>query len=361
MFSVKRDAHKNNYTCVSNRMLRDERLSLEAKGFMAVVLSLPDDWEFSVRGMVALCGVSTKAMYRVLAELQKCGYLKLVQEKSNNRFLPVRYVFREICEDVAQPSSTDVLDDAFPLPQIELSEKEETEDFPLPHFELSGNEESGIPLSENELSEVLLSENETQSNTNIPSIEKIINTVLINQSERTDGEKEFFEFGKGGISAESGQGIIDVEYRENGAPAEAPFTEEKPYESEKPKRYTFDQVCVQINAQRLAVVYERTKVHRIAYLIADCINGGARKINGELIPAETVRETFLSIRGEDVGAAIDSVGRREVKNFDAYFITTLYNTVTDRLSQPKPITSDVIKETMEAIMEKYRRYAEENK
>lgn len=345
MFSVKRDAHKNNYTCVSNRMLRDERLSLEAKGFMAVVLSLPDDWEFSVRGMVALCGVAKSQIYRLLAELQQNGYLKMVQEKEGSRFLPVRYGFSELPEDTDKSDDPDVLDTAFPLP-----------DFPLPQ-----NEEPQIEKPENEVPQISVTENLPQSNTNIPSIEKIINTVLINQSERTDGEKEFFEFGKGGISAESGQEIIDVEYRENGAPAEAPRTEEKPCESEKPKRYTFDQVCLQINAQRLAVVYERTKVHRIAYLIADCINGGARKINGELIPAETVRETFLNIRGEDVGAAIDSVGRREVKNFDAYFITTLYNTVTDRLSQPKPITSDVIKETMEAIMEKYRRYAEENK
>lgn len=336
MFSVKRDAHKNNYTCVSNRMLRDERLSLEAKGFMAVVLSLPDDWEFSVRGMVALCGASKSAVYRVLLELENLGYAKRTREKGDNgQFLEYNHAFFETPEPLSEN----------PYMEVPVLEK--------PYME--------EPVPENPYMEKPFSGNEPQSNTNIPSIEKIINTVLINQSERTDGEKEFFEFGKGGISAESGQGIIDVEYRENGAPAEAPHTEEKPCESEKPKRYTFDQVCLQINAQRLAVVYERTKVHRIAYLIADCINGGARKINGELIPAETVRETFLNIRGEDVGAAIDSVGRREVKNFDAYFITTLYNTVTDRLSQPKPITSDVIKETMEAIMEKYRRYAEENK
>ena len=43
MFVVNRDAHHSNYTCIANAVLRDTRLSLAARGFMAVVLSLPDD------------------------------------------------------------------------------------------------------------------------------------------------------------------------------------------------------------------------------------------------------------------------------------------------------------------------------
>ena len=347
MFSITRDAHKKNYTCVSNQVLRDERLSLEAKGFMAVVLSLPDEWEFSVRGMVSLCGVSTKAMYKVLAELQKCGYLKLIQEKSNNRFLPVQYVFREICEETEQSSSTDVLDTAFPLP-----------DFPLPPITLSENEESEIPLSENEISEVSLSENEPQSNTNISSIENIINTFFINRSDQSDEKEEFYEVDKGGLSEEGGEEIVDVEYREL---KKEEKTEE--VQEEAPKRYSFDKVSVQINAQRLAVVYERTMVNRIAYLITDVINGGARTINGEVVPAERIREIFMKIRGEDVSTAIKSVGKREIKNFDAYYITTLYNTVIDRLEKTKPQTETAssinVDEILAEVMKKYRVPAEE--
>ncbi len=322
MFSVKRDAHKKNYTCVSNQLLRDERLSLEAKGFMAVVLSLPDDWEFSVRGMVSLCGVAKSQIYRLLTELQHSGYLKIKQEKEGSRFLPVHYSFCELPEKTVDTNEPDVLDAVFPLP-----------DFPLPQ-----NEEPQIEEPENEVPQFSVTENLPQSNTNIPSIEKIINTVLINQSERTDEEKEIFTVDKGSFSEESGEDIVDVEFKEVGGRGEAPKEQSEPAEKEKPTRYTFDQVCLQINAQRLAVVYERTMVHRIAYLIADCINGGARKINGELIPAETIRERFLAIRGEDVGAAINSVGKRELKSFDAYYITTLYNTVTDRLTMPKKRT-----------------------
>ena len=358
MFSVQRDAHKKNYTCVSNQVLRDERLSLEAKGFMAVVLSLPDEWEFSVRGMVSLCGVSTKAMYKVLAELQKCGYLKLIQEKSNNRFLPVQYVFREICEETEQSSSTDVLDTAFPLP-----------DFPLPPITLSENEESEIPLSENEISSFSLSENEPQSNTNISSIENIINTFFINRSDQSDEKEELYEVDKGGLSEEGGEEIIDVEYREL---KKEEKTEEKKEEVQKeaPKRYSFDKVSVQINAQRLAVVYERTMVNRIAYLITDVINGGARTINGEVVPAERIREIFMKIRGEDVSTAIKSVGKREIKNFNAYYITTLYNTVIDRLEKTKPHidtspdadtkSSIDIAAIMEDMMKKYRELAEKD-
>ncbi len=337
MFSITRDAHKKNYTCVSNQVLSDERLSLEAKGFMAVVLSLPDEWEFSVRGMASLCGVSRHVVYRLLAELQKYGYLKAEQEKSeNSRFMSTEYCF---CENpIAEPFA------------------------PGPTFsdtEISDTEFSDTEVSHTEFSDTKI---QPQSNTNISSIENIINTFFINRSDQSDEKEEFYEVDKGGVSEESGEEIIDVEYREL---KKEEKTEEKKEEvqEEAPKRYSFDKVSVQINAQRLAVVYERTMVNRIAYLITDVINGGARTINGEVVPAERIREIFMKIRGEDVSTAIKSVGKREIKNFDAYYITTLYNTVIDRLEKTKPQTETAssinVDEILAEVMKKYRVPAEE--
>lgn len=351
MFSITRDAHKKNYTCVSNQVLRDERLSLEAKGFMAVVLSLPDEWEFSVKGMASLCGVAKSQVYRLLAELQSYGYLKVIQEKEGSRFLPVHYSFSELAENAVSTAEPDVLDTAFPLPDFPLPQNEE------PQIEKPQNEEP-----ENEDTQFSVTENLPQSNTNISSIENIINTFFINRSDQSDEKEEFYEVDKGGLSEEGGEEIIDVEYREL---KKEEKTEEKKEEvqEEAPKRYSFDKVSVQINAQRLAVVYERTMVNRIAYLITDVINGGARTINGEVVPAERIREIFMKIRGEDVSTAIRSVGKREIKNFDAYYITTLYNTVIDRLEKTKPQTETAssinVDEILAEVMKKYRVPAEE--
>ena len=42
------------YTVLSNYHLRDPRLKLSAKGLLSLVLSLPEDWEYSIEGLAAL-------------------------------------------------------------------------------------------------------------------------------------------------------------------------------------------------------------------------------------------------------------------------------------------------------------------
>ena len=44
-----------NYTIMSNVFLRDKRLSLKAKGLLALMFSLPEEWNYSVDGLVSLC------------------------------------------------------------------------------------------------------------------------------------------------------------------------------------------------------------------------------------------------------------------------------------------------------------------
>jgi len=96
MFVVNRDAHHSNYTCIANAVLRDTRLSLAARGFMAVVLSLPDDWEFSIGGMAKFCNKSRANVERFLAQLEQAGYLRREQPKDNiGRFVHTCYYFFE--------------------------------------------------------------------------------------------------------------------------------------------------------------------------------------------------------------------------------------------------------------------------
>lgn len=62
---------------MSNYHLRDKRLSLKAKGLLSVILSLPDDWNYSINGLVSICKEGTTAVKAALDELTAAGYVRI--------------------------------------------------------------------------------------------------------------------------------------------------------------------------------------------------------------------------------------------------------------------------------------------
>ena len=96
MFHIERDGHHSNYTCISNAVLRDERLSFEVMAFMVKILSLPDDWSFSVKGIAKVCKVGERTVYRYFKELEECGYLRKERIKDERGcFVDTSYFFAE--------------------------------------------------------------------------------------------------------------------------------------------------------------------------------------------------------------------------------------------------------------------------
>lgn len=92
--SVIRVNKTKNYTVMSNEHLKDRRLSLKAKGLLSVMLSLPDTWDYSISGLVAICKESETAVKSTLNELKSCGYLvvtkKMPSETESGR---IEYVY----------------------------------------------------------------------------------------------------------------------------------------------------------------------------------------------------------------------------------------------------------------------------
>lgn len=72
-----------NYTTMSNYHLRDKNLSLKAKGLLSLMLSLPDDWNYSLKGLVTIVKESESAIKSTLTELKTFGYVVVnkVQDK----------------------------------------------------------------------------------------------------------------------------------------------------------------------------------------------------------------------------------------------------------------------------------------
>lgn len=67
----------NNYTVMSNYHLRDRNLSLKAKGLLSFMLSLPEDWDYSLNGLVSVLKEEETAVKTALDELKQYNYLKI--------------------------------------------------------------------------------------------------------------------------------------------------------------------------------------------------------------------------------------------------------------------------------------------
>ena len=88
---------------MSNTHLKDKRLSLKAIGLLSVVLSLPDDWHYTVNGLVGIVKDGERAVNGALSELKENGYLrieKLYPNKEGRSKIEYQYIFSETPQDI---------------------------------------------------------------------------------------------------------------------------------------------------------------------------------------------------------------------------------------------------------------------
>ena len=63
------------YTIMANHHLKNRELSLKAKGLLSVMLSLPEDWHFTVHGLVSICKEGRDSISGAVRELEEAGYI----------------------------------------------------------------------------------------------------------------------------------------------------------------------------------------------------------------------------------------------------------------------------------------------
>ena len=64
-----------NYTIMSNYHLNDKALSLKAKGLLSLMLSLPDSWDYTTRGLASICKEGVDGIRATVRELENAGYI----------------------------------------------------------------------------------------------------------------------------------------------------------------------------------------------------------------------------------------------------------------------------------------------
>ena len=93
--AVLRKEKKNNFTIIDNAIFKDHRLSYKAKGLLCQMLSLPDGWEYSVKGLETLASDKYSAITSGLKELEEAGYFRREQIFDKGKFAGYEYIISE--------------------------------------------------------------------------------------------------------------------------------------------------------------------------------------------------------------------------------------------------------------------------
>ena len=135
-----------NYTVMSNHHLQDKRLSLKAKGLLSYMLSLPDEWDYRLKGLTTGCRDGIDSVRSTVRELEARGYLRRSKVRdARGRIVDYNY-------------------EVFELPQ-----KESAEDVPVPASDSpsSENPTSGFPTLENPIQQNTNKQNTKRQSTNL--------------------------------------------------------------------------------------------------------------------------------------------------------------------------------------------------
>ena len=96
------------YTVMSNHHLKDRTLTLKSKGLLSMMLSLPDEWNYTTRGLAAICREGVDSIGAALKELENHGYIRRTQLRDEKgKITDTEYVIYEMpqCEPPSRPGT----------------------------------------------------------------------------------------------------------------------------------------------------------------------------------------------------------------------------------------------------------------
>ena len=102
--AVFRVERTKDYTVMCNHHLKDMNLSLKAKGLLSMMLSLPETWNYTTRGLAAICKEGVDAIGSAVRELEAAGYIVRRQLRGENgRITDTEYVIYEQPQELDTP------------------------------------------------------------------------------------------------------------------------------------------------------------------------------------------------------------------------------------------------------------------
>ena len=269
--AVFRIERTRDYTVMSNHHLRNANLSLKAKGLLSMILSLPEEWNYTTRGLASICKEGVDAIGSALKELETAGYIVRRQLRgTNGRITDTEYVIYEQPQpDMSQP------DTASPDTENPDMVKPDTEKPAELNIEKSNTQKSITHRS---------------STDSIPFRE----TAAARPPER------------------KGRDAMSVTEIEN-------------YRELILENIEYDYLC------REFATY-REDLDEIVELMVEtvCARRKTTRIAGSDFPHEVVRSRFLKLDSEHIRFVMDSLQKNttEVRNMKQYLLTVLFNAST---------------------------------
>ncbi len=80
------------FTVMPNTHLMDKTLSLKAVGLLSKMLNLPDDWDYSLKGLVAINKESYDTIRSILSELKEHDYIEIIKSRAENGTFRYNYL-----------------------------------------------------------------------------------------------------------------------------------------------------------------------------------------------------------------------------------------------------------------------------
>ncbi|MBQ8599586.1 MAG: helix-turn-helix domain-containing protein, partial [Oscillospiraceae bacterium] len=261
------------YTVMSNHHLRNTELSLKAKGLLSMMLSLPEEWNYTTRGLASICKEGTESIGTALKELERTGYIVRNRLRdSKGKITDVEYVIYETPHkpDTDSPSAG-------------------TPGTGNPH---PGNPDMDNPGLENPAQLNIDISSNYLSNTDSSSID-ISNPIQSNPPTPA-----------GARMGTDGMGTREI-YRE----------------------IILENIDYEILCQDPKM--DREQLDEIAELIVDtvCTARKTVRISGDDFPAEVVKSRFLKLNSSHVQYVMDCMkdNTTYVRNIKKYLLAALYN------------------------------------
>ena len=272
--AVFRIERTRDYTVMSNHHLRDKALSLKSKGLLSMMLSLPEDWNYTTRGLAKICKEGVDAIGGALRELEAAGYIVRHQMRDRQgRISDTEYVIYE----QPQPKAPDT-----PQPDTASPDTEN------PYLDSPDTEK---PAELNiEKSKTQKSNTQGSSTDSIPFRE----TAAARPPERK---------GRDAMSVEEMQSYRDLVL----------------------ENIEYDHLC------REFATY-REDLDEIVELIVEtvCARRKTTRIAGADFPHEVVRSRFLKLDSSHIEFVMECLHNNttEVRNMKQYLLTVLFNAPT---------------------------------
>ena len=293
--SIFRVNRSKGYTVMSNHHLRNKELTLKAKGLLSQMLSLPEDWDYTLAGLSSINRESVDAIRTAVLELEKAGYITREQGRdAQGKLTPIVYTIYE------QPQKSPSQNKTLPVLENPIAVNS-----PLLENPKTDNPYMEKPLLEKPISDNPSSENPMQLNKDILN-KDILNKESIYQSTATEKQ-----------TSES-----------------IPHSSKK--FSDEMDKIDYPSVVEKIKSQisydlLMTEGKEKSTLDLIVSLIADvyCHNCKSIFANGITIPVERVAQEFSKIDYEHICYVFESIesvsSEREIKNIRNYLQTCLYN------------------------------------